>query len=178
MVEEIWKPIEGYEGLYEVSNLGRVKSFAIPAMKQGKILKPNKKSNGYMRIILCKNGVHKFVYIHRLVAEAFVPNPENKPCVNHIDNERANNHADNLEWCTQKENVRHAAKQGRLCKENGIKAGIKTRKAVVATNGVHTIHFKSMRDAERSGFNMRSVWRCCNRKRKTHMGYSWRYSNE
>ena len=95
---EIWKDIKGYEGLYQISNLGNVKS-----------LKTNKnlyysKSRNYLRVSLNKNGIRKGCSIHRLVAQTFIPNPNNYPCVNHKDCNGNNNKVNNLEWCTYKQN--------------------------------------------------------------------------
>ena len=101
-MEEIWRDIDGYEGLYQVSNKGRVKS-----LKYGKerILRPGWKTGGYLFVILCKNGNQSKQRIHRLVAQAFIPNPNNKPQVNHLDENKKNNCVDNLEWATAKENT-------------------------------------------------------------------------
>ena len=111
MNKEKWKDIKGYEGLYQVSNLGNIKSLNrttnIPNAKRiekEKILKLNTR-NGYYVINLRKNGKRISKQIHRLVAEAFIPNNDNKPFVNHKDFNRLNNNIENLEWCTQKENV-------------------------------------------------------------------------
>lgn len=109
---EIWKPIPGYEGLYEVSNMGRVKSLErdVPTLnkkpihKPEKILEPNFIGNNRGIVGLCKNGKVQTKIISRLVAEAFIPNPENKPCVDHFDTNYMNNKVDNLSWVTNKEN--------------------------------------------------------------------------
>ena len=104
MEEEIWKPIKDYEGLYEVSNLGRVKSLNYRGTRKERILKNTERSNGYLAIGLIKNGKTKMFRVHRLVAEAFIPNPENKPCVDHINTIRDDNRVENLRWVTYKEN--------------------------------------------------------------------------
>lgn len=104
-MKEIWKPIGGYEGLYEVSNMGRIKSFY---NSEERILKKSKTTTGYWKIELRKNKIRKSFKVHRLVAFAFIANPENKPYINHIDGNPLNNKVDNLEWCTQHENLVHA----------------------------------------------------------------------
>ena len=118
--KEIWKPIKGYEGLYEVSNLGRVKSLVgwngrkhIKREKMLKLCKTRSKGDYYKYIVnLSKNGNRKICRVHRLVAKAFIPNPSNKPQVNHKDGSPLNNKAENLEWCTDRENKIHAIETG------------------------------------------------------------------
>ncbi len=109
-MEEIWKPVRGWEGLYEVSNLGGVRSLKF---NKTTLLIPNNNGHDYFSAHLRKVGINKMSYIHRLVAEAFIPNPENKPCVNHKDNNRSNNNLKNLEWVTIQENSDHRKKQMR-----------------------------------------------------------------
>jgi len=107
---EVWKDINGYEGDYKVSNTGKVFS-----IKSGKELKIRKQSNGkYFCVILCRHGFLKMHRVHRLVALSFIPNPDNKRQVNHKDCNSLNNNADNLEWATASENLKHAFKYGRL----------------------------------------------------------------
>ena len=105
---EIWKDIQNYEGSYQVSNYGRVKSLSRVDSRGNKrnekILKGRKNRQGYYDVALCKNGKRKYCRINRLVAEAFIPNPNNYPITNHKDENPSNNHVDNLEWCTYKYN--------------------------------------------------------------------------
>jgi hypothetical protein len=123
-MKEIWKPIAGYENLYEVSSAGRVRrleTIVSEKSRYGKtrmvkhkarILKPCKTARGYLLVVLCGQGGQKSHMVHRLVASAFCQKPNGRDVVNHIDNIHTNNRAENLEWCTQKENVNHAIKLG------------------------------------------------------------------
>ncbi len=115
LVGEIWAWIAGYKGLYQISNYGRIKSF--PRYRQhreSKILKPSCDSMGYLKIGLIKDGKSKRFSIHRLVAQAFIPNPNNLPEVNHKDGHPLNCYVENLEWATKSENMQHAIKMGLL----------------------------------------------------------------
>ena len=111
-MKEIWKDIPGYEGLYQVSNLGRVKSLRfrnnICDKEKEHIMTLNKKDNEYLYVSLSKNGIKRNKYVHRLVATCFIPNTNNYEIVNHIDYNVENNSVDNLEWCSQKQNVKHS----------------------------------------------------------------------
>lgn len=134
--QEIWKPIKGFEGLYEVSNLGRVKALTRTIRSKrnyvrthkGVMLRQQIECNGYYRVRLSKNSKAFRFVTHRLVAIAFIPNPHNYPQINHKDENKLNNHVDNLEWCTPKYNInygtgikRRASKRGKkvLCVETG-----------------------------------------------------------
>ena len=118
MENEIWKDVIGYEGLYQVSNLGNVKRIGFFSGVNKKYLNnynliPMDNGKGYLRIKLTKNNKSKRVMLHRIIAEAFVDNKLNKPFVNHINSNKKDNNIENLEWCTQSENVKHAVKVGR-----------------------------------------------------------------
>lgn len=118
--DEIWKPIKDFENLYEVSNLGRVKS--LPRIKinnrgkqltKEKIMKPHDFNNGYYKVPLTnKEHLKKYYLVHRLVAQSFIPNPNNLPQVNHKDGDKSNNCVNNLEWITKEDNIKHAYKMG------------------------------------------------------------------
>lgn len=103
---ETWKDIKGFEGIYQISNMGRVKSFK--ADPNGRILSIKNSKGDYLNIVLCHGNKRRSVKVHRLVAEAFIPNPDNKPEVNHKDGNKQNNRVGNLEWATRIENQRHA----------------------------------------------------------------------
>lgn len=115
MVVEEWKDIPGYDGEYRVSNLGRVIS-----VKSGCVLKPMDEGHGYLIVHLWRERKKKAARVHRLVAEAFVPNPEGKPQVNHMDCNRKNNMAGNLEWCTARENREHSVRMGRAARQRAV----------------------------------------------------------
>lgn len=116
MIDEVWCDVPDYEGMYQVSNTGKVKSLSrIIKTSNGKlyhrkenILKPFYEKRGYMRVKLCKNGTEKMFCVHRLVATCFIPNVYNREQVNHIDGNKTNNNASNLEWCTNEQNMKHA----------------------------------------------------------------------
>lgn len=168
MIEE-WKPIKGYTG-YEVSNLGRIKS---AKYKTERHLKQYCNRSGYITAHL-SNGKHaKNVLVHRLVAEAFIPNPGNKPCVNHINNDRADNMVENLEWCTPKENSEWMVACGRQSH-----MGSPNVRPVIAKN-INTgeeKRYRSMNATGKDGFNISNVWKCCEGMLKTHLGHSFKYA--
>jgi hypothetical protein len=130
-IEEIWKPIIGWEDTYQVSSWGRVRSLPRIVksrspngrLMKGKIRTPNLRSHGYIQFNLYdkENKKFKAKNLHRIIAEAFIPNPENKKCINHIDANPSNNALSNLEWCTHQENVSHAVRLGLFRDQNGQK---------------------------------------------------------
>lgn len=118
-MQEIWKDIKNYESCYQVSNLGKVRSLTRKVntyngvrITKGQLLKPLKTNRNYLRVCLKKNQKNKYISIHRLVAEAFIPNPNNYNVINHIDSNTYNNLVNNLEWCTQSHNIKEAYRIG------------------------------------------------------------------
>lgn len=166
---EVWKPVKGYEGIYEVSNIGRVRT-----LRTNKIITP-KFTKGYCYVRLYKDGKGKQKYIHRIVAEAFIPNPENLPQVNHKDENPKNNSVDNLEWCTAKYNANYGT-----CKERSLKkriGKIKRCKTVQkdAFGNVVAV-YDSIKDAsEKTGFFHQNIQACCAGKGKTCHGFRFEY---
>ena len=174
MKKEYWKPVVGYEGLYEVSNWGRVKSLNYNHTGKGKILKQNQIMNGYKSVMLCKDGKRKNYLVHRLVAEAFIPNPDNLPQVNHKDENKTNNNVDNLEWCDAKYNHNYGTINERISKSqiNG-----KRSKIVIQYNldGTFVREWPSTMECGRNGYDQSSVADCCRGKLKTYKGFLWEY---
>ena len=190
---EEWKPIKGYEGLYEVSNLGRVKSLnrkilcsngLIKEIKE-KILTPKDNGKGYLNVHLSKNGNHKHLYIHRLVAEAFIPNPNNLPQVNHKDENKSNNCVDNLEWCTAKYNMNYGTHNERVSKNNkGKKMSEETLNKIIKKIMQFTLDgelvkiWDSIKDATLNGFNCGAIGRCLKGNLNKHHNFIWKYYDE
>ena len=172
-MKEIWKPIIGYENLYQVSNLGKIKS-----LKRNIILKPSHNRKGYLQIILYKNKNKKVGRIHRLVAEAFIPNPLNKPQVNHIDGNKANNCIYNLEWCTNSENQKHAFKNNLQTNKGNNNPRIrKVNQYDLQGNFIKT--WNSIYDIVKElNIDRSTVWRSCIGKYKQGKGYIWKYADK
>lgn len=169
---EIWKDISGYEGKYQISNLGRVKRLGNNKTKKEKIKIPAKNKDGYLRVNLYKEGKYKTFTVHRLVAEAFIQNPNNYPCVNHKDENPSNNNVDNLEWCDYKYNSNYGT-----CQQRRVE---KQSKSVLqfTKDNEFIMEWLSTMECARNGFNQGSVAACCRGERKTHKGFIWRYKND
>lgn len=182
-MEEIWKDIEGYEGLYQVSNLGRVKSLerwrkgnTKPVLIKEKIKIPRDNGRGYFITFLYKNNKQRNEYIHRLVAMAFIPNPDNLPQVNHKDENKANNCVDNLEWCTCKYNNGYGTKRERLTLTNRNNKKTSTPILQFDLDGNFIKEWPSMREVSRSGVaRCENVYRACAGIYKQANGFIWRY---
>lgn len=144
--------------------------------KNNKLIKSfNRK--GYKTVTLSNKGYRKHLFIHRLVAAAFIPNPENKPCIDHIDGDRTNNHVSNLRWVTQLENCNNPITKERYINYSGEKH--KLSKAVkMIKNGVVVRVYKSMRLAEKDGFNAALICSCCRGRRLSHKNYNWEYESK
>lgn len=186
MQEEIWKDIEGYEGLYQVSNLGRVKSldrymrnkYGTYTLKKGRILKNSiLKSTGYPRVSLSREGNFVSKQVHRLVAKAFVPNPNNYLIINHKDENPLNPSADNLEWCTYKYNNNYG--NTAIKKSTTHRINQKNSKKVYQYDlcGNFIKEWKSTREVARF-FNIDNIRisRCCRNLTKSALGFKWQYN--
>lgn len=194
-MKEIWKSIEGYEGLYEISNFGNVKSLVrswnfrdygngkVQVVKnKEKILKNTISKCGYIQARLSKNNKFGLKAVHRLVAKAFIPNPENKPQVNHIDGNKQNNRVDNLEWCSNRENQLHAWKLGLQTpywKGKFGKDHITSKKVKQYDKNKNLIKiWDSVSEASKTlNINNTSISRCClhHKYRHTAGGFIWEY---
>ena len=202
MENEIWKDIKGYEGLYQVSNLGRIKSLErksktkgnVEYIKKEKVLK-ERFSNGYVSVILYKNGTKKNFRVHRLVAKAFLVNPKNLPQINHINFNRSDNRIENLEWVTAKENIQHNFKNGNVEKiiKNAKSVGKRYGGNKNATTKAKLRLSKKVYQIDKNTGQIIKVWdsakdverilkipntnisRCCLKKCMTAGGYIWKH---
>ncbi|ARM65540.1 HNH endonuclease [Lactococcus phage R31] len=159
---ETFVKIEGFEN-YEVSNQGKVRN-----IKSGRVLKTSLNNNGYLRLFLCENNKRKHLYLHRIIATAFIDNPDEKPCVNHIDENKLNNDLSNLEWCTVRENLIHGTRIKR--------AAEKCFKKIIQLDLNDNVlnEFESMTQAEKkTGVLLKYISSCCNGKRKSAGGFKW-----
>lgn len=183
-MQEIWKDIPNYEGLYQVSNWGRIKSLNYNHTKKPKILCDKKHKNGYLTIMLCNKGEKKNKNIHVLVAQSFIENPMNYPCVNHIDGNKSNNNVSNLEWCTHSQNTAHAIKCGLhnpyfMLGKTGAKNKLSKKIVQYDLLGNIVNRWDCISDAARF-YNIRSgnINNCLAGRNKTYKGYIWKYAEE
>lgn len=163
MIQEIWKDIPGYEGLYQISNLGNIKSFC---RKNTIIRKATNDGYGYLQLCLTKNKKIKEHKVHRLVAEAFIPNPENLPQINHKDENKHNNCVDNLEWCSAEYNINYGTRNEKISKK--IKQYDKKGNFIKLWNSI--IDIERIMNIPHS-----NIISCCKNKRKTAGNYIWEY---
>lgn len=175
MTEEKWKDIEGFEGKYMVSNLGRIKALDYRRTGKEKILLQITDKLGYKSIQLWKNANRKKYKIHRLVANTFLPNPNNFPIINHKDKNPSNNSVENLEWCSYQYNVNYSKEEQLRGMKNSIKNKLKRKKVGQYYYDQLIKIYESIKSVEENGFTPASVSKCCTGKLKSHHGYQWRY---
>ena len=181
-MKEIWKDVKGFENVYQISNLGRLKrletiikskymgKYNRNVHKYEKIINVNKNERYYKYTLKYKNK-KRVATIHRLVAEAFIPNPNNLPQVNHIDGNKHNNCIDNLEWCTQSENIKHAQITLNKIVKNVLQIDPETNKIINK--------YKSTVEAmQKTNIDRTNISKCCNGKAHKAGGYIWRYAGD
>ena len=189
---EIWRDIEGFEGLYQVSSEGRVICLERIDINnhpvKEKILKSNKNRNGYLQVVLCKEGKHKNITIHKLVASAFIDNPDNKPCIDHINTDRTDNRVENLRWVSQKENCNNPITKVNIAKSKiGNKHPMYGKISELNHLSKPILQFTKegefirkwvcARDVERElGINPTHISSCCKGKKKSAGGFIWMYA--
>ena len=197
MEKEIWRDVKDYEGLYQVSNLGRVKSLNYRRTGREEILKPSMNTCGYLFVDLSKYGKQKAFLVHRLVAEAFIPNPENLQQINHKDEDKTNNCVWNLEWCDSKYNNNYGTRNKRIADAlKGVPKTEETKRKISETKkGVPNVklskpvlqldkvtgevirEWPSTREVQRQlGYTIQSIYACCNGKYKSSYGFKWSYA--
>lgn len=182
-MQEIWKDIKGYEGLYQVSNLGRIKSLPRKlkiynqygftnkySCTREKILKLQQDRHGYLRVCLSKYKNKKLLQVHRLVAQAFIPNTNDLPCVNHKNENKSDNHVDNLEWCTYKYNTNYGTCMKRVIDKQSLYIN------QYDMNGVFIKTWKNINETSKIlKINHANIISCCKNRRKSAGGYIWKY---
>lgn len=180
---EIWKDIPGYEGLYKINNNGTIISYG----RKNQIIKKTCVSkNGYCRVVLSKNNKIKNYLIHRLVAETFIPNPNNYECVNHKDENKLNNNVENLEWCTFTYNINYGTRTKRIAEKirithKGRHFSPKTEfkksmGAIKVYNATTNRIYSSMQEAfKETGVPTSNICNCCKGKASQAGGYKWEY---
>ncbi len=175
---------EVYEGLYKVSNLGKIMSLNYRNTGRAELMNPVEDKDGYLRVGLSKNGEYKMCSVHRLVAQTFIPNPENLPEVNHIDEDKTNNFVflnedgsadkekSNLEWCDRKYNNNYGTRTERFIKTMSKKV------LQFSKTGEFIREWESTRECGRNGFDQGAVSACCRGERKTHKGFLWMFADD
>lgn len=181
---EIWKDVVGYEGMYMVSSFGRLISlgrwilqFHKHIYKSPIVMSDTSTQDRYNRVVLKVDGTKKSVDVHRLVAQAFISNPNNYRCIDHIDGDKTNNNVSNLRWCTDKQNQNNLITREKQRKTLISKKSKFAPKSIVGIkDGIVILRYDTMCEAKKDGFNQSMISECCNGKRKHHHGYEWAYS--
>ena len=195
-MEEIWRPIKGYEGYYEASNMGNIRSVdriilstanilhtEHTQLRKGRLLKQGNGREGYKLVVLQRDGKKKTFYAHRIIAITFIENPENKPCIDHINGDHTDNRAENLRWCTQKENINNPNtlhkniatlrnNNASGCKPKTILQLDKETFAVIREIPPKTSFFKDM------GYVREYVTSACRNQNKLAYGYRWAFKDD
>lgn len=181
---EIWRPIRDFEGLYEVSSLGQVRSVdrtvrganamsdSYPINRKGRVLKQSMATNGYLFVVLCKDGKHTHTNVHRLVAETFIPNPDILPEVNHKDEDKTNNAVSNLEWCDRKYNVNYGTGIDRRSPR------FFKRLEQLTMDGQHVAYYESVAELVRQSngkYKANNIYMAARGDNESSYGYRWRY---
>lgn len=185
-MKEEWRAVVGYEGFYEVSNLGNVRSLAVYSAKYKKVIKRKEprlrkqetSHDGYQRVLLCLYGVHHHFMVHRLVAQAFIPNPDNLPEVNHKDEDTQNNRVENLEWCTAEYNSNYGTLPKRISKRMREEHYAAKKVLQYTLDGKYITSYKSQNEAGRAigHKNGDVVGRVCRGQAKTAGGFIFRFA--
>lgn len=183
-INEHWKPVVGYENLYEVSSIGRVRNTHYWSCHQKlverrpyRLMKLETTQDGYKRVVLTKSKKSRHYSVHRLVAMAFIPNPERLPQINHIDEDPANNEVVNLEWCTGKQNCNHGQHKQKIAlrQTNNSYRSKPVSQFDKEGNLIHT--YPSTREAEReTGIACEQISRCCKGRNHHAGGFRWKYA--
>ena len=164
-IAEEWRPIKGYEGLYEVSNLGRVKALNYYRIDNEHIMQISKNNNGYLHTALFRDNKREDKLVHRIVAEAFIPNPDNKPFVDHINTDKTDNRVENLRWVTHFENMNNPITRKKMGKPV----------IQLTRNGVPVRYFQSITEVPQHTGNIVSV---CRGQRHLANGFRWLYFDD
>lgn len=181
---EIWKTAvydgEIYEGLYKVSNWGRILSLNYRNTGKPGLMTPFDTGCGYLQVQLSKNGETKNCFVHRLVATVFLENPDNKPEVNHKDEDKTNNRVENLEWVWHIDNINHGTRNeraGKAISKAMTNGKLSKRVLQLSLDGELIKEWPSTSECGRNGFNQSLVCLCCQGKRKTHKGFRFMYKD-
>ena len=187
---ETWKPVVGYEGLYEVSDFGEVRSLGRwvntrgggKRFLKGKVLRPQKNIWGYLFVTLYKEGKSKMHTVHRLVATAFIPNPDNLPEINHKDEDKTSNVATNLEYCDRKYNHNYGTVNQRISAAQRNDPNRSKKLVQLTLDYVFVKEWPSTAECERNGFSSSAVSACCRNKywlqKNVHKGFRWMYAED